>query len=298
MVRAWKKEMVKELSEELKKYDVIGIVDYHAVPAKQLQIIKKNLKQSNVRLMMTRKRIIERVLNKSDKKNVEGLKQEMGRMPALALSSIDPFKLAKIINDSKSPAPAKPGQIAPKNLVVPAGPTPFTPGPIIGELGSLGIKTKVEAGKLEITKDTVVVKKGEEVSEKAARILKRLGVEPMEIGLAINAVWENGIIFSAEQLKIDVSEYEERLESAHAQAIALSINTNTPVKQTVKPILQKLHAQAKALSVETGFLTEQTREDIIRKAEGQAKSLAENVKDKEIGDESENTKDSKEKKGG
>ena len=46
------------------------------------------------------------------------------------------------LEKSKSNAPAKPGQTAPSDLVLPAGETPFTPGPMIGELGQLGIKTE------------------------------------------------------------------------------------------------------------------------------------------------------------
>ncbi|MBR9677815.1 MAG: 50S ribosomal protein L10 [Nanoarchaeota archaeon] len=281
MVKEWKKERVKEISEKIKDYKVLGIVDFHALPAKQLQIMKKKLKEKGVTLLMARKRILKRVLETSDKKNIKELIKNLGSMPALILSSLDPFRLAKIINDNKSPALAKAGQTSPKDIVAPAGPTPFTPGPIIGELGILGIKTKVEAGKLTITQDVIVVKKEEIISKVAASILRRLGIEPMEIGLTIKAVWEKGIIFSADQLRIDTKEYTEKLKLAHATALALSLNANIPIKETINALLQKLHSQAIALSMNTGFPTKQTRDEILRKAEGQAMQLARGVQEKD-----------------
>jgi len=281
MVKEWKTQKVKELVAKIKGYPVIGIVDFHSLPAKQLQVMKKKLKQSGVVLEMTRKRILQRVVESSDKKNIKSLVEYMGTMPALIISNIDPFRLAKIINDNKSPAPAKPGQKSPKNITVPAGLTSFTPGPIIGELGALGVKTKVEGGKLAIIQDAVIIKKDQEISEEAAGILKRLGIEPMEIGLSIIHVWENGIIFTAEQLQINEKAFVEKLKQAHGAAIALSINASIPVKETIAALLQKMHSQALALSLNTGIITDQTREDIVRKAESQAFSLARKVQEKD-----------------
>ena len=45
--------------------------------------------------------------------------------------------------------------------MIPAGPTPFAPGPIIGELGMLKIKAGIEAGKVVIKEDAHVAKKGD-----------------------------------------------------------------------------------------------------------------------------------------
>ena len=49
-----------------------------------------------------------------------------------------------------TPAPAKEGQLAPFDIVVPKGPTPFGPGPIIGELQKIGLPAAIEAGKIGI----------------------------------------------------------------------------------------------------------------------------------------------------
>jgi len=45
--------------------------------------------------------------------------------------------------------------------MIPAGDTPFKPGPIIGDLQKVGIKAKIQGGKIVITDDSLVVKKAE-----------------------------------------------------------------------------------------------------------------------------------------
>ena len=59
-----------------------------------------------------------------------------------------------------------------------AGPTSFAPGPIISELAAVGIKTKVEGGKLAVIQDTVIVREGQVISQKVSETLKRLDIRP------------------------------------------------------------------------------------------------------------------------
>ena len=61
---------------------------------------------------------------------------------------------------TKSTAPAKPGDIAPEDIIVKEGETPFKPGPIVGELQKAGIPAAIEGGKIVIRKDKVLVEKG------------------------------------------------------------------------------------------------------------------------------------------
>src|SRR3989344_8566689 len=116
-------------------------------------------------------------------------------MPALIMTELDPFRLYKLLKSSKSPAFAKPGNVLPKDAMVKAGPTNFTPGPIIGELGKFGIKAGVEAGKIVIKEDKVVARAGQKVDAKMAELLIRLDIKPMEIGLNVVACYDRGTIF-------------------------------------------------------------------------------------------------------
>src|SRR3989344_3830262 len=155
-----KKKEVEKIKQLMLKYRVISVGDIRSLPSKQFQNIRSKLKDKVV-IIVTKKRLIEKAIESFKEKDLKSLHKYLeDSMPVLLFTNEDPFKLYKLLKKSKSRVAAKPGQIAPNDLIVNAGPTNFAPGPIIGELGQVGILTSVEAGKIAIKKDTVLVKEG------------------------------------------------------------------------------------------------------------------------------------------
>src|SRR3989338_9182951 len=206
MVSENKKQLVLAITKKVQDYPIVGVVNMHTLPAQQLQTMRSTLRKKGVDIVMTRKRLLRKALQDSGKSNIGQLVERIKGMPALIFSKDNPFVLYGTIQKNKSEAPAKAGQIAPRDIIVKAGPTSFAPGPIISELAAVGIKTKVDAGKLVIITDTTVAKEGQVISAKLAEVLKRLDIKPMEIGLDLVAVWEDGLVFDAKQLHIDEAE--------------------------------------------------------------------------------------------
>jgi len=66
----------------------------------------------------------------------------------LPKEDINPFLLNKILEENKSYRSAKEGDILEEDVIIRAGPTNLTPGPVLTELKKYNIKTKVENGKL------------------------------------------------------------------------------------------------------------------------------------------------------
>ncbi len=269
-----KKKTVAELTELAKKYNVIALVDMSNLPAPQLQRMRALLRDK-VKIRMTKKTLMRIILNnlKGEKNDIDKLADYLEGMPALALTNEDPFKLAKILKENVSGAPAKAGQIAPKDIVVPKGKTNFPPGPIISELSSVGIKAGIDGGKIAIKEDAVVVKKGEVVSEKVASVLKRLGIEPMEIGLRIIAAWDNGEIFGEDVLSISTEKVLNDLTRAAAEVRTLAVEIAYPSKDTIEELLVRAYRGAKALSVEAGIITSDNVKDMIATAERAAEEI-------------------------
>lgn len=275
MVSEEKKKLVQEITEAIKEYPLVGVVNLESLPAQQLQKMKSLLLKTGVRMVMTRKKLLNRSLDASGKDNIEQLKNKIKGMPALLFSKSNPFVLYKNIQKNKSEASAKAGQIAPKDITVKAGPTNFAPGPIISELAAAGIKTKVENGKLSIIGDIMVVKEGQVISSKLAETLKRLDIKPMEIGLDLVAVWENGLVFDARQLHIDEAEYKGKITLASLWAINLAIDSAIITPETTELLIQKAFKEAKALALEKHLLTDETKYEILGKVEAQARFLKE-----------------------
>ena len=263
-----KTKIVDSLVELIKEYPIVGAVNMENLPTAQLQNMREQLR-STVVIKMTKKRLIKIALKEASKTKpgIEKLEEYLRGMPALIFTKDNPFKLFKTLKKNKSTAPAKGGQTATKDIIVKAGPTPFAPGPIIGELGMIGIKAGIDAGKVAIKEDKVVVKDGEEITAAVAALLTRLKIEPMEVGLDLSATFEDGIIFTKSVLDVDEDKYVNDLATCASWAFNLAMESAYPTKDTIKFLIGKAFSSSKAVAIEQGFLADGATEDVIGKVE-------------------------------
>ena len=244
--RKEKIEAVEKLTAEIKSYPVIGVLNLYKTPANALQKIKKELKGKAV-IKVARKSILLFALDKAGKPN---LKEFITGYPALMLSNTDPFRLYLFLQKKKTPASAKPGDIPTSDIEVKAGPTDLPPGPAISSLTKVGLPAKVEAGKIAIARDKIILKAGEVVSLDLASALQLLKMQPMEIGLNAVVFEENGVVYKKEQLFIDEDKLKNDILIAIQQAYNLSVNSGYPTKETIGIMLAKAQMQAKQVALE------------------------------------------------
>ncbi|MFW5746337.1 MAG: 50S ribosomal protein L10 [Nanoarchaeota archaeon] len=270
-----KKKEVSEFVELVQEYPVVGIVNMMGLPTPQLQAMREQLR-GKVLIRMTKKTLAKRILDQAQKKKegVEQLEGFLKGMPAFIFTSENPFSLFKTLKKNKSNAPAKAGQTAPGDIVVPAGPTPFAPGPVIGELGAVGIKAGIENGKVAIKQDSVVAKEGETISGQLAGLLTRLGIEPMEIGLDLVAVYQDGTIFEKKMLDIDEQEYLDNITSGHRWAFNLAMEAGVFTPETTELMFVKAQRDSTALAISEGIFTQDIMDVLLSKAAAQARSVS------------------------
>jgi len=278
MVSEKKREMLKDAIARIEKYPVVGLVDMHSLPAKQLFLIKQKLRGKAV-IRMAKKRVMILALEQSPKPGIKGLSALIGKQPALLFSESNPFELAQTLAESASRALAKAGDIAPDDIIVPAGPTNLPPGPAIGELQRVRIQASVEGDKIVVKKETRVAKKGDTVSKELAEALAKLGIEPMSISLNLIAVWNDGMIFGRDLLMIPPAHYVGQLQSAYSNAMSLALSIGHISPETVPALLSKAYRQAMALSMEAGIVTKETVPALLAKAHAQAAALGALVKE-------------------
>lgn len=278
-VAQYKKEDVKQILDLFKKYPIVSIINLQNLPSSQYQQMRRQLR-GKVAIFMTKKRIMNIAIEqlKNDIKGLEIIKPYLKGIPALLFTKENPFLLYKTIKKNKSPSAAKPGQLSPRDIVVPAGPTPFAPGPVIGELSQLGIKAGVQEGKIVVKEDKVVIKEGDAFSAPLASMLARLGILPMEIGLDLVCTFENGILYTKNVLDIDEKVFMQKLTSAIQHATNLAVESTYVSKGTIKLLLQKAFRNAKGLAVSQGILAKGVVEDVLAKAHRQMTALKALVK--------------------
>jgi len=278
-VSEFKKKVVEDITKLSREYPIIGVVNMESLPAPQLQAMRSELR-GKVELFMTKKRLMKIALEKikNDKKGIEELENYLQGMPALIFTKDSPFKLSKTLKKSKAEAPAKAGQIAPKDIVVPAGPTPFAPGPVISELSSAGLPVGVEGGKVVVKEDTVVAKAGEKIEAKVAEILTRLDIKPMEVGLGLVVAYEDGIVYKKDVLDIDDQEYLDNVHLAASQAFNLAFNAAYVTNDNAPLLIGKAFNDAKALGISQEIFAKGIVEDLLGNAERSMMSLKNSAK--------------------
>ena len=250
MVREEKVAKAEELKNSIEQSPVVGLIDMFKLPSRQLQEIKKKIRGIGT-IKMTKKSLLEIAIKNSTRQNMKELADIIPQQPAIILTNVDPFKFYSTVDKMRSHTFAKEGDISQGDINVSAGPTNILPGPAIGELSKAGIPVGVEEGKIAVKKDSTVAKKGDVISKQLAAALRKLGIEPMEVGLKIVAIYDNGIIYKADALSL-VNIYPERLKEAYNNAMNLSINISYPTKENIKFLLAKAFNSANALKIRFG----------------------------------------------
>ncbi|MEM2419663.1 MAG: 50S ribosomal protein L10 [Candidatus Bathyarchaeia archaeon] len=265
---------VEEISNLFRQYRVVGVASLQKVRASQLQELKKKLaKEAYIRVAKNTlvKRAIENIKDKPELKKLE--KYLMGPNVFL-FTNMNPFKLASLLEKSKVRMIAKAGDVASFDIIVPAGNTGQPPGPIISQLNAVGLPTRIESGSVWITKDTLVARRGEVISEMLASVLSKLGIKAVEAGLLLKAVYDDGIVIEGEQLTINIEETKKQLENAHAEAFRFSLGIAYPTRENIQVLLQIAYQEACTLSLGAAIPTKETIEALIRKAYMEMLSLS------------------------
>jgi large subunit ribosomal protein L10 len=267
----WKRDEVEKIKKWARDYAVISLVDVHGIPAAQLQGIRRDLHGKAV-LRMTRNTLISHAFTELGG-DYASLEKFIAGQSALIFTNQNPFSLYRTLERTKTKMAAKPGEVAPGDIVVPKGPTNFKPGPVVGELQQAGIPAVIDAGKVRIKDTRVVVKRGDVISKKVADVLSKLEIRPMDVGLRLQAAFYERTVFRPEMLAIDEEAYRRDIMLAARQAFNLSLSAAFPTKVTIAAIIGKAFTEAKNLAVEASIYEKGAMEAIIARASREAQTL-------------------------
>jgi len=277
-----KKKQLAKLIDLLQQYKNIGITRVENISSKTIQRLRHDLRHEA--LLKVAKNTIMRLALEELSKKEKGLKKLLKYIQgscAFILTNGNPFKVANYLEKKKIPTAAKEGQIAPNDILITARDTGFAPGPVIGELQSIGLKTRIEGGTVKIIEDAVVCKTGEKVSRTLANVLNRLGVEPFAAGLSVDAMYENGVIIEHDELIVDFDEILNNLTQAYRDAYGLALEIAFPTKETISELVAKARRQALLLAIESNFITPETAGTILAKTQLEAIILAKQLATKD-----------------
>jgi len=268
-----KAEEVEEIKNLMQQYKAVGVAGLQKVRAAQLQELRRKM-EKNAYLRVVKNTLIKKAIAEcKDKPGLENLKEHLAGSNIFLFTNLNPFKLALLLEKGRVKTTAKAGDIAFFDVTVPAGNTGLPPGPIISQFTAVGLPTRIESGSVWVSKDTMVAKKGEVISARLASVLSKLGIKPVEVGLTLKAVYDEGLILTGEQLRLDLSEVRRSMEEAHAYAFNLSLKAAYPLPENIAFLLQTAHEEAYRLALNAGISGPDTIVDLLRRAHTEMLSL-------------------------
>ena len=272
----WKIDLVDHIASTISESPVTAFVSIKGIRNKQLQGIRRALKgEASIRVV--RGTLLEKALEKSGKKNIEKLKDFVGGQIALVTTIDAPAKLYSKLEKNRQKSAARGGEIAEEDIVVSAKDTNFPPGPMISEFQKVGLQAAIEKGKIVIKKEMLFVKKGDKISKEKAKILEKLEIFPLDVGLDVVSAYEDGIIFDKEAMSITPERVMLDIANAFSQGKFLAKDITFIVKEIMPELIVKARLQAESLAISANFVDENNMSAFILKAISQASALQSEV---------------------
>lgn len=275
-VSAEKMAIVDSTVKLLDEYKLIGAADLTKVGSGMLQDLRKQLR-GQVTIRGIKNTMMRISMERVGLQGTEDFLAQIKGQNIYIFSNGNPFSLAMTLHKNKVRVFAKAGDIALETLVVPAGNTGLSPGPIISKFGGLSIRTRIEAGNIWVVSDSEVAKAGDEISEDLADLLTRLGVRASEMGLEIKAIYEDGVVIPKNELILDIGVYSERLTKAYSEAYQVALNAAYVTPATVVPLISLAAQNVRKLALESAWVTPETGAELVARANAQALNLAKAV---------------------
>jgi large subunit ribosomal protein L10 len=274
-----KTAIIDKVADLAHEYPVLAVTALSKVRASQLMAVRKALR-GKAEVFVVKNKLAILGLQKAGIKNADELLSHLTGQNALIFSTYDPFRLFLTLDKNKIYLPARAGDVAPDDIMVPAGNTSLPAGPVLSEFREAGIQTKIESGSIWVNKDSVAVKKGAVISPKLASLLSKLNIKPIKAGMSIALAYEGGLIYAGDIVAIDLEQYRQSLMEAHSSSRALAIVIGYVTPETAPDILGKAYREALGLAVEAHYVTEESAPRILGRAEAEAAALLAKAKEK------------------
>jgi large subunit ribosomal protein L10 len=237
--RERKEKIINEFVGYLKNYKYFIIADLFKIKSADLQALRKIFYDS-LKFKVVKNSLFRVALKKVYEENtIKKLEPYLQKQNIFIFSNANPYEIYLQLEKNKIKTAAKPGDIAEEDIIIPAGNTGITPGPVMSKFSKLKIPTKVEEGAITVTKDTVVVKKGDKISSEVVELLNLLGIKPISVTLKLKYGFDGKNII--ENIYLDLNQIKKEIEKAQQYVLNLSLNAILPIKEIMPIIITQAH---------------------------------------------------------
>ncbi|HVP23890.1 MAG TPA: 50S ribosomal protein L10 [Conexivisphaerales archaeon] len=266
---------IRELAS---KYDVVALANLNKVRSTQIMELRRKFRGELV-LAVAKNRIATKALDGVKKENLKGLDGSLTGQNLFLFTNMNPFKLNLLLEKGKIYLPAKAGDVASEEVVIPAGNTGIPPGPVLSEFKDSKVITKIESGSIWVTKDTVVAAPGDTINVRLASLLSKLGMKPIKAGMALSMVYWNGLLIAEKDVRLDIDAFVNEIGLSAREAFNVAFEAKYPAKEVLVVILVDSMTKALAVAAKANYVTKDTAAAILKNAELDAYKLLELTKE-------------------
>lgn len=251
--RVRKQNYLARAQSLVEKYSKVLIVSTDHVGSRQLMHIRKNLRGQAV-ILMGKNTLMRKAVRAvmETQPAMEGLFNLIRGNVGLVFTDGDLLKVRDAVVALKVGAPAKAGTFAPKDVVVPKGPTGLDPQQT-GFLQALDIDTRIVKMQIEIQRDVKLITKGDKVGPSEAALLQKLNIFPFEYGVEVLSVYDEGDVYPASLLDLTESDvigkFAQGVQTVAKMSLALGVTTLASVPHSIV----NGYAKVMAIAMECGI---------------------------------------------
>lgn len=233
-VSAEKEEYAVRMNRMLDSYSKVLFCNLDNVQSQQMHAVRKALRGKG-EVLVGKKTMQKKILSlraeadgasESDKALAKLLVEEdrlVGNL-ALVFTNDDVASIRELLRSFRVQAPARVGAVAPVDVTIPAGNTGLEPT-MTSFFQALNIATKISKGAVEIVTDKKVLSVGDKVDSSTAALLQKLNISPFFYAAEVEFYYQNGLLFTAEDLSVTGDAINSALTAAIANLTAVSLAT-------------------------------------------------------------------------
>jgi large subunit ribosomal protein LP0 len=252
----------ERLNKLLDKYSKVYFVTVDNVTSQQMHNVRRGLRGRGELLMgkntLQKKVISNRAVAEGASNNDKAIFEKFVKEGlivgncGLIFTNDELSSILDVITKNRIQAPARVGAVSPVEVTIPAGNTGLEPT-MTSFFQALNIATKISKGTVEIVADKKVLSVGDKVDNSTAALLTKLKINPFFYGLQLRAVWDDGVVFAAEDLEFDETKVEEVFNQAIGNMTGLSLGAGIPTAASFPHLITDAFKNLLAASLVTDY---------------------------------------------
>jgi large subunit ribosomal protein LP0 len=252
-VQAKKMDYMNKLKSFMEEYPRIILVTCDNIGSKHMQKIRSSLRGRAV-VLMGKNTLIRKAIKNSKDEHPEwqDLLQHIRGNVGLVFTKEDLGIIHPKLLESRVPAQAKIGIVAPQDVILPAQVTTLEPTKT-NFFAALDIATKITRGCVEILNDVKLCIEGKKVGSSEAALLQMLDMRPFTYGLKLTTCYDDGLVFDAKLLGVTKDNVYKAFAEGVGNVAALSLAAGFPTLPAFPHVVSGGFRNLLAISLSTEY---------------------------------------------